>query len=279
MIFTGAETTHRYDRKKPTLVNLCRNVQFMKYAFITDIAAHDHYCVTAPTTSRWPSLFGTRLEETAYYTRDLRYATFPKPTWVWTQGIFNWGERPKRPVPTPDEAAAQLLLNVGRGTKGILWFTFKKAMRERYPDLQSALQDWNRVLVMTREDLLSSEPAGLNVKSPETVDVAPLVSWDRLFLLVTNLDYEIDDEAYQWTQAQKVKISLDLPPWIQPKACVELGPDTPKEVSFKAKSKSASVQLDTLDAVRFLVLDNDPGALERYEASYRAAKELEQRSF
>ena len=279
MIFTSAEATHRIDRSKPTLVNLCRNVQFMKYAFITDIAGHDHYCVTAPTTSRWPHLYGTRLEETAYYTRDLRYATYPKPTWVWTQGIFNWDERPKRPVPTPEEAAAQLLFNVGRGAKGILWFTFKKSMGERYPDLREAVQGWNRVLVMTREDLLSSEPAALHVRCPKTVDVAPLVAWERIFLPITNVDYKIDDEAYQWTQAQEVKISLDLPPWIEPKSCIALAPEGPSEISFKAKTKSVSVKLDALEAVRFLVLDNDPKALDRYEASYGAAKQVEIRAF
>lgn len=31
----------------------------------------------------------TRLEETAYYTRDLKYAAEPKLIWVWTQGIAN----------------------------------------------------------------------------------------------------------------------------------------------------------------------------------------------
>jgi len=198
---------------------------------------------------------------------------------VWTQGIFNWDERPKRPVPTPDEAAAQLLFNVGRGAKGILWFTFKKSVGDKYPDLRSAVQGWNRVLVATREDLLSSEPARLHVKCPETVDAAPLVSWDRLFLLIVNLDYEIDDEAYEWTPAEKAKISLDLPPWIEPKACIELAPEAPKEIPFKSRSRSASVKLDTLDAVRFLVLDNDPEALKRYEEAYRSAQKLENRSF
>ena len=78
----------------PTMTTLCRNVTFFEYAPIVDLPCMDHYCVTAPSTSKWPSPFGTKLEETGYYTRDLKVASEPKPIWVWSQGLFDWDERP-----------------------------------------------------------------------------------------------------------------------------------------------------------------------------------------
>ncbi|MBN2309854.1 MAG: hypothetical protein JXR94_12845, partial [Candidatus Hydrogenedentes bacterium] len=85
----------RNNRTKPTFITLCRNVKFFEYGPIADIPCMDHYCVTAPTSSKWPEPYGTRLEETAYYTRDLKTACEPKPIWVWSQAIASWDERPR----------------------------------------------------------------------------------------------------------------------------------------------------------------------------------------
>ena len=90
-------------------------------------------CVTAPSTSQWPNVFGTRLEETGIYTRDLKMASEPKPIWVWSQGLFDWDEQPEQSVPTPEELGVQLVQNIGNGTKGILWFTFREGPGQQFP--------------------------------------------------------------------------------------------------------------------------------------------------
>jgi len=203
-------TLRQYDRTKPTFITLCRNIKFFEYAPIPDIACQDHYSVTAPSSSKWPRLYGTRLEETAYYTRDLKRVAEPKPIWIWTQGIADWTQRPKRTVPTPEELAAQLVLNLGRGAKGILWFNHDREIAERFPDAVEAMQGWGRVLRMAREDFLASEPVALDIEAPEKTDVAPLVTWDALILCVTNLDYEIHPEAYPFVEKTDARIAVPM---------------------------------------------------------------------
>jgi len=273
------EITRRYNSTKPTFITLCRNVKFFEYASIPDIPCMDHYSVTAPSSSKWPKRYGTRLEETAYYTRDLKAASEPKPIWIWTQGIASWGERPKRPVPTPDELAAQLLLNIGRGAKGILWFNFELDVGERYPDVMDAIRCWGRVLRLVRDDLLASEPVELKVRAPDKVDVAPLVSWDKLILAVTNLDYEIHDTAYPWTTANNVKISLDLPDWIRPGAALAVEPDGVTQVPFEIKDNRVELALGDLNVCRLVVLTNDANAEQAYKEAYGRVLEDEEREF
>lgn len=262
------EIARRYDRTRPTFITLCRNVKFFEYAPIPDIPCMDHYSVTAPSSSKWPKPYGTRLEETAYYTRDLRWASEPKPIWIWTQGIAGWNERPKRPVPTPDEAAAQLLLNLGRGAKGILWFNFDVKVAERYTDLRDAIQVWGRALTLTRDDLLGAEPldvATIEIAAPEKLDVAALASWDKLIVPLVNLDYDLDPAAYRWRPMADAKFSLKLPPWLQPKSGVWLDPAGPVPAEFQVQGGRVEVAAGPLGACRLLVLSNQTDALEDYQ--------------
>ena len=273
------EITRRYNSTKPTFITLCRNVKFFEYASIPDIPCMDHYSVTAPSSSRWPKPYGTRLEETAYYTRDLKSASEPKPIWIWTQGIASWSERPKRPLPTPDELAAQLLLNIGRGAKGILWFNFEVDVGEKYPEVMDAIRHWGRVLRLVREDLIGSEPIDADVRAPERVDVAPLVTWDKLILAITNLDYEIHDTAYPWTPAKDVKISLDRPEWIRPATALAVEPDGVKRVPFETRKDRIELSIGDLNVCRLVVLANDADAERQYKEHYQTVLEDEHREF
>ena len=273
------EITRRYNSTKPTFITLCRNVKFFEYASIVDIPCMDHYCVTAPTSSKWPKRYGTRVEETAYYTRDLKAASEPKPIWIWTQGIASWEERPKRPVPTPDELAAQLLLNVGRGAKGILWFNFELDVGEKYPDTMEAIRRWGRVLRLVRDDLLAAEPIEADVTAPGKIDVAPLASWDKLILAVANLDYEIHDTAYPWTTAKDVKISLDLPEWIHPATALAVEPDGITRVPYEVNEQRVQLDLGDLHVCRLIVLANDAQTEQAYKAHYQQILEDEHREF
>lgn len=237
MFYTNQQLC-QYDKTKPTFITLCRNIKFFEYASICDIPCQDHYSVTAPSSSKWPKPYGTRLEETAYYTHDLKIASEPKPIWVWSQAIADWGERPKRPVPTPEELGAQLILNLGRGAKGILWFNHDKNVAKKYPELEQAMQGWGRVMSILRNYFLSSDTISFNGSAPENVDIAPLQGRDFMILCITNLDYEIHPEAYPFKEKKNLKITINIPFQghslfeIRPQGITELKADWGKETSF-----------------------------------------------
>jgi hypothetical protein len=259
-------TVRMYNDTKPTFLTLCRNARFFEYAPIADIPCMDHYSVTAPSSSKWPKMYGTRLEETAWYTRDLKIASEPKPIWIWTQGIANWGERPRRPVPTPDELAAQLVLNLGRGAKGILWFNYDQEIADKYPDAVEAMGQWGRVMEVLREDFLASEPAALEVKAPEKVDVAPLVTRDKVILCVTNLDYELDPAAYPFAEKKDVRLKVALPEWIQPAAALRVSPDGIEPLALDGKKGPVEIAVGDVNACAVIVLVNDPETGNAYRA-------------
>lgn len=275
MIFTSVEATHQINSQKPTMITLCRNGKFFEYAFLPDIAAQDHYSVSAPSSSIWKHRYGTRLEETAIYTADLKRAAEPKPIWVWSQGIHDWDERPKRPLPTVDELGAQFLFNLGRGAKGILWFTFHIAAGETYPDLRQAIQKWNRVLLMTRDDLLSAESINASVRADGKLDVAVLASWDKLFVFIVNTDYDVDDEAYQWRSIENAKITLTVPSWIDPKSAIQMDGEEPKKITFIKQGREITLQMGNLDMGKFLVIDGIHDSLDRYNSELKQIKLLE----
>jgi len=260
-----------FNRTKPTFITLCRNVKFFEYGPIADIPCMDHYCVTAPTSSKWPFVYGTRLEETGYYTRDLKRACEPKPIWVWSQAIATWSERPKRPVPTPDELAAQLLFNMGRGAKGILWFNYEHKVAERFPDTREAMRRWGRVLRVTRDDLLSAEPVEAEPTAPEKVDAATLVSWDKLIVCVVNLDYRIHPEAYPFNPRRNVEVSCRLPDWIKPAVALDVSPDGITKVPFEVTQGRIRLTLGDLNVCRLIVVGGRADTLPAYERTYAKA--------
>lgn len=269
------ETVRAHDRTIPTFINLCRNAKFFEYAAIPDIAGHDHYCVSAPSSSVWPEPYGTHLEETAYYTEDLKYAAEPRPTWVWSQGNHDgWSERPLRPLPTPEELSAQLVLNLGRGAKGILWFTYNFEMSQQYPETRDAMRDWNRVMHVLKDRLLSSEPTGTAQTATPKIDVAVLAGWDSAILCVTNLDYEIHPEAYPFTPKERVEIDVDLPEWLEPKSAHALREGV-TALSMTREGGTVRVTLPKLEDAAVIVLSNDADELAALEAAYAALRDHE----
>lgn len=53
-------------------------------------------------------------------------------------------------MPAVNELTVQLLLNVGRGAKGILWFTLNKNVGERHLELRTTIQGLGRVLALAQ---------------------------------------------------------------------------------------------------------------------------------
>ncbi|MCC6794015.1 MAG: hypothetical protein IT366_02765, partial [Candidatus Hydrogenedentes bacterium] len=270
------QTVRQYDSKIPTFINLCRNAKFFDYAGIPDIVGHDHYSVTAPSSSKWPHEYGTRLEETAYYTSDLKYASEPRPIWVWSQGNHDgWGERPLRPVPTPEELSAQLVLNLGRAAKGILWFTYNPKMSVKYPETRESMRGWNRVMNVLRDDLLAAEPIQTKISAPNFVDAAALVSWDKALVFVTNLDYDIDPRAYPFRAKSNVKVALRLPDWIAPTKALRVAGDGVSSVPVAQRGGETEIAIDQLADSAIVVLTGDTALHAALEAKYRALREGE----
>lgn len=262
--------TRQIDRTRPTFITLCRNVRMPEYAPIPDIACQDHYCVSAPSSSKWPKLYGTRLEETGHYTRDLKRASAPKPIWVWTQGVADWSGRPARPNPTPEEIAGQLLLNLGRGAKGILWFNFESRILKRFPDAAAAIQGWGRVLEAIRGDLLAADPADLVASAPAELDVAPLVSRDKLMLFVFNKSYQIHAKGYVWRPIESARIVVRRPSWIGGTRMVSVAPDGVAPVPAEITGDTVSVALPSIGVGGLFVWTDDAGAAQLESAWTRA---------
>ncbi len=255
LVYSAYDQLVRYDRTKPTFITLCRNIKFFEYASICDIPCQDHYSVTAPSSSIWPKPYGTRLEETAYYTRDLKLASEPKPIWVWSQAIADWGERPKRPVPTPDELSAQLVLNLSRGAKGILWFNHDKKVASKYPELEKEMQGWGRVMSILKEYFLGSDPVGFVGKVDDKVDIALLEGINYTILCITNLDYEIHPEAYPFKYKDNLKITLNSQ--MHYKTAVEVTPGGLKQLSISNKGNSIELELPKLNSATIVLLHSE----------------------
>jgi hypothetical protein len=269
------QTVRQYNNTVPTFITLCRNVKFPEYAPIADIPCMDHYSVTAPSSSKWPRPWGTRLEETAHYTRDLKAASEPKPIWIWSQGLADWGERPKRPVPTPSELGAQLVLNLSRGAKGILWFSYSQKRGDQYPDVRAAMQGWSRCMNVLRDDLQRAEPLAGAVTAPEKIDASLLAGRDSAVLCLTNTDYEIDAEAYPFVKKENVAIAAKLPAWLTPTTALRLDPAGITTLPVEMRDGAAHLTLDTLTDATLVLLCNTPEQAAKAQAQWDALKQKE----
>jgi len=260
---------------QPTYLNLCRNVKFFEYGPIADIPSMDHYCVAAPSSSRWPESFGTRLEEAGYYTRDLKLASEPKPIWVWSQGLHTWDGRPEYPTPTREELAFQLCQSLAYGAKGILWFTFRGKAGREYPDTKQAVQEWGRIMTVIRRDLLATEPTPLRTEKPGALDVAALVGWDRVFLILGNTDYDIRRDGYRWRPIEDCEFRVELPSWIDPADAFAIDPTGLNDVTWTADDEGLNVELGRFDTVRVIVVANSEAVRSEYQQAFEAAKRHE----
>jgi hypothetical protein len=206
----------------------------------------------------------------------LKYVAEPKPIWIWTQGIADWGQRPKRPVPTPNELAVQLLQNLGRGAKGILWFNWDTGMHERFPDAMAAVQGWNRVMKLLRPALLSGDIVDVTAQVPETVDVAAIASWDMLVLFLTNMDYEIDPEAYPFQTVKDLKLNVLLPGWIKPGSILHVDPENGiRPLAYSQENGRIQIEAGDLEAAEVIVISNAGDAALNMQAAFDEIKSIE----
>jgi len=271
------EMTKQRDVSKPTITTLCRNVRFFEFGFIPDVACMDHYSVGAPTSSVWPYRYGTNLEETGFYTRDLRLAAYPKPIWVWSQGLFDWNVRPRQQVPTATELTYQLLSNIGNGAKGILWFTIKENKAKKYPETYLAMQQCGRVLEMIKDDLLHGDPFETEIDANDQLLIHPIISKNRLILIVLNSDYKIDPIAYKWEPKSNENIQLKVPLWFKVRSAYELIPEEGvKETGFQQAGNVLNIKIEHLEAYRVFVFDSSEADMEKLEIEYHSLEKMEE---
>ena len=271
------EMTKQRDVSKPTITTLCRNVRFFEFGFIPDVACMDHYSVGAPTSSVWPYRYGTNLEETGFYTRDLRLAAYPKPIWVWSQGLFDWNVRPRQQVPTATELTYQLLSNIGNGAKGVLWFTIKENKAKKYPETYLAMQQCGRVLEMIKDDLLHGDPFETEIDANDQLLIHPIISKNRLILIVLNSDYKIDPIAYKWEPKSNENIQLKVPLWFKVRSAYELIPEEGvKETGFQQAGNVLNIKIEHLEAYRVFVFDSSEADMEKLEIEYHSLEKMEE---
>ncbi|MCC5928810.1 MAG: hypothetical protein JJU28_06160 [Cyclobacteriaceae bacterium] len=257
-IMAVSEMTKKYSVNKPTFITLCRNMKFFEYAYLADIPCQAHYSLTAASETSLTDPLGTRLEESAYYTRDLKYASAPRPFWVWSQGLHLWDEGSKKKVPTPEELGAQFYYNLGRGAKGNLWFAFHEEAGNMYPETKKALQIYSRVVSTLKEDLLIADPLHGDQKSPEHLDVAPLISPDKTILFLSNNQYHITDSACLWTPLRNIDIEVQLPAWFKATNAYEFNPETGFQMLKWRQSKNTlHLHFKTIDMGAVVVVLTD----------------------
>jgi hypothetical protein len=180
------------------------------------------------------------------------------------------------PLPTPDELGAQLYFNLGRGAKGNLWFTFLEDAGERYPATKKALQQYSRVVRLLEKDLLLSDPWHGNVTAPDGIDVANLITPDKLIMFITNVNYQIGDSAYQWTMAQNVKADVSLPEWFTPEDGFEISPESGVlQVKWKMQKNSISVTLNELNMGKVMVFTANQETRESFQMGFTRLLKIE----
>ncbi|GBC92562.1 hypothetical protein HRbin15_01032 [bacterium HR15] len=265
----------------PVYLNLARSRRFGEFATIPDIACYDAYRVGAPMPDLSPAPWGNLLELAATYTEDLRANCEPLPFWVWAQGAHPWDERVwvegqlGRACPTPEEIRVQLWLQLGRGAKGVLWFTtfleepFRRYYMQRLRPLPESERSrtveqlvahgreayeeqtrLNRFLKTVREWLLRMEWAGRatveQATEPKRLDASLLLGEHEAALWLTNLAYEMHPQGYRFREQRAIRARIPLPRWWKPRRALWIDPTTQREIPFQRVAEGVVIAIDTL---------------------------------
>jgi hypothetical protein len=181
------------------------------------------------------------------------------------------------PLPTPDELGAQLYFNLGRGAKGNLWFTFLEEAGMRYPATKKALQQYGRIVRLLEHDLLLSDPWHGKVSAPAGIDVAGLITPDKLLVFVVNTNYRISDSAYQWTSARQVQVDISVPAWFSATDAFGIDPASGiVPVSWKRENRSITVTMDALAMGKVLVFSTDRDTRKSFTQRFGQLLRVEQ---
>jgi hypothetical protein len=102
--------------------------------------------------------------------------------------------------------------------------------------------------------------------TPEKVDVASLITPDKLIVFITNTNYQINDSAYVWTIEKKVKVQISVPDWFTAIDGFEINPEKGlKPADWKMQNKFVDLSLDELTMGRVFVFSVSKDMRKNYE--------------
>ncbi len=283
----------RHQVPQPIYINLARSRRFGEFAPLADIPSYDAYRVGAPMPDQSPHPWGNRLELAGDYTSDLRQNSFPRPIWVWAQGIHTWDERVwvneelGRAVPTPEETRVQLWFQLSRGAKGVMWFRtlpedevrryYTELAQKNLPTLDTAQREellerivqqfretleemtrLNRVMQSVRPFLLRSDSGYKGqvrtATEPDKLDVMSLLGERVSLVFVTNYAYDMHPTGYRFRTQKNVTVVARLPNWLKAIDVFEVTPDGVKPVTWHLEKGHVRLTWRSLDEQVALVV-------------------------
>jgi len=148
---------------------------------------------------------------------------------------------------------------------------------QRYPATKQALQQYSRIVRVLENDLLLSDPYHTYITAPSGIDVAPLITPDRLIVFVCNTNYTIRDTAYLWTKAQNINLSIKVPNWFEASDGFILDPASGVgELQWVQTNHTLSLQLPELRMGTILVFTREKEGAQKYRDAFRQQRAIEE---
>ncbi len=217
----------------------------------------------------WLELAGNYTEDLRANCEPLPFWVWAQGAHTWDERVWVEGQL-GRACPTPEEIRVQLWFQLSRGAKGVLWFTgfdeptFRNyytqaedipALKrlpesERAPLVEQlvahgreAFQEQarlNRFLKAIRTDLLRMDwlPNAVRVlraTNPQKLDANALVGEQKMAIWLTNYDYTLHPQGYQFKPQGAIEIAVTLPAWLKPRRARFLSPSEDYPVTFERR--------------------------------------------
>ncbi len=248
---------------KPLWIYNACSYSFPAWGGLADYGGMDHYCVMAPKCNEFnfPPFSWDRIEFSGEYSHLIKTAAEPKPTWNWTQTMFNTMELR---CTSADEIRGQWHQVIGNGSRGILWFIYNKEWAERCPGCETdEMKTLATELTSYRNIMLEGEVAAKGVVADTTryrVDVNAVVAPEGIAVFVTNLNYLIRLlNRFYWLPQNNVWIDVTPPAFFEPAEFLILDGDRRKPVeSYKVANGHWRFKIDKLDVAETILVVPEP---------------------
>ena len=260
----------------PTFNGAMTNRNVGTFAGMADVQGIDLY-VAACAPHITPFLMHPPLRAPFDYLRNARLAQRPGPVWLYAQGlspVWNRGDPEYSVQPDPPELAAQAMMAVAAGAKGLMWFQSNVGEGEHARARWRAIGDVNAMVSTVRELLRSGDPIGARTRDAALVEairaeraiVVPVASLstssgpDDLRCLAVRSESSVPHWVFR---ASRVAADIDVPAELGVLRVLEVAPDGVRrasdvEVSARGRTLSLTgIALDPAFPVRLFVLAAD----------------------
>jgi PKD repeat protein len=249
--------------EKPLWVYNACSYSFPAWGGLADYGGMDHYCVMAPKCNEFnlPPFSWDRIEFSGEYSHLIKTAAEPRPTWNWTQSMFNTMDLR---CTSPDEIRAQWHQVLGNGSRGILWFIFNKEWAEKCPGCETEeMKILADELKPIQKIMLEGEVAGKGVIADTNrlrIDVNAVVAPDGIAIFVTNLNYLIRLlPRFYWFPQNNVLIDVTPPAGFEPAQFLMLDGDQKRPLeSYKVAGGHWRFKIDKLDVAQTILVIPEP---------------------